>query len=212
MIKSLNTKQFDLDRMLGKQMSYSLVSKSKNKKSNEDFLYVLRNNISDEYRKAILSNDWNNYSFIYEMYYNYKLNGGDSRYIDTAIKDYQKQYEKQQGQKENDKIQHDCILDVINVVLNDTKEVETVSTEASREKFIDFNERVYDTYMSPMIKAIEGTELDCHNIAEAKPKSFEEMSKEEKIEFVNKEIDDVLDFIERNKQAKYNKYKKEFCK
>ena len=37
------------------------------------------------------------------------------------------------------------------------------------------------------------------------------MSREEKVKFVNKEIDDVLDFIERNKQAKYNKYKKEFC-
>lgn len=88
----------------------------------------------------------------------------------------------------------------------------TVSTEAPREKFIDFNERVYDTYMSPMIKIIEGTKLDCYSIAEANPKSFDEMSKEEKIKFVNKQIDSLLDFIETNKQAKYNKYKKEFCK
>ena len=55
-----------------------------------------------------------------------------------------------------------------------------------------------------------GTELDCHNIAEAvKSKSFAEMSYEEKFEFVNKEIDDLLDFIERNKQVKYNKWRKE---
>ena len=39
--------------------------------------------------------------------------------------------------------------------------------------------------------------------------SFVEMSYEEKIKFVNKEIDDLLDFIERNKQAKYNKWRKE---
>lgn len=50
------------------------------------------------------------------------------------------------------------------------------------------------------------------DIAEANPKSFDEMSKEEKIKFVNKQIDSLLDFIETNKQAKYNKYKKEFCK
>lgn len=56
-----------------------------------------------------------------------------------------------------------------------------------------------------------GTELDCHNIAETvKSKSFAEMSYEEKFEFVNKEIDDLLDFIERNKQVKYNKWKDEF--
>lgn len=77
-------------------------------------------------------------------------------------------------------------------------------------KFIDFNEQIYDTYMSPMIKAIEGTGLDCHNITETKPKSFDEMSKEEKIEFVNRQIDDLLNFIETNKQAKYNQWKKEF--
>lgn len=36
------------------------------------------------------------------------------------------------------------------------------------------------------------------------------MSKEEKIEFVNKQIDDLLGFVETNKQAKYNQWKKEF--
>lgn len=45
---------------------------------------------------------------------------------------------------------------------------------------------------------------------EIKSKTFEEMSREEKIKFVNKQIDDLLDFIERNKQAKYNTWKKEF--
>ena len=62
--------------------------------------------------------------------------------------------------------------------------------------------------MSPIAETIEGTELDYHNIAEAKPKSFEEMSYEEKIKSVNKQIDDLLDFIERNKQAKYDKWRK----
>lgn len=39
--------------------------------------------------------------------------------------------------------------------------------------------------------------------------SFAEMSYEEKIKFVNKQIDDLLDSIERNKQAKYDKWRKE---
>lgn len=30
-----------------------------------------------------------------------------------------------------------------------------------------------------------------------------------KIKFVNKQIDDLLDFVERNKQAKYDKWRKE---
>lgn len=83
-----------------------------------------------------------------------------------------------------------------------------VYTDSSGNRFAEPNIEVYDTYMSPMIKAVEGTELDCHNIAEAKPKFFEEMSKEEKIEFVNKQIDDLLNFIETNKQAKYNQFKR----
>lgn len=87
-----------------------------------------------------------------------------------------------------------------------------VYTDSSGNRFAEFNREVYDTYMSPIAETIEGTELDYHNIAKTvKPKSFEEMSYEEKIKSVNKQIDDVLDFIERNKQAKYNKYKKEFC-
>lgn len=44
---------------------------------------------------------------------------------------------------------------------------------------------------------------------ETKHKTFKEMSYEEKIKSVNKQIDDLLDFIERNKQAKYDKWRKE---
>nr|DAE24564.1 MAG TPA: hypothetical protein [Siphoviridae sp. ctyvQ1] len=95
-----------------------------------------------------------------------------------------------------------------------------VYTDSSGNRFAEFNIEVYDTYMSPIAKAIEETELDCTNIVEetyirdVKPrfnpaKSFEQLSKEEKVKFVNKEIDDLLDFIERNKQAKYDKWRKE---
>lgn len=194
-------------------MSYLPVSESKNKMSNNDVIrYNIKNLIDKEYRKATQSGDWSNYGFVYEAYYNYRLNGGNSYYIKAIVEKYRSQYERQQNQKYIEMAQHDALLNIIGIALNDTKEVETVSTEAPREKFIDFNERVYDTYMSPMIKIIEGTKLDCYSIAEANPKSFDEMSKEEKIKFVNKQIDSLLDFIETNKQAKYNKYKKEFCK
>lgn len=83
-----------------------------------------------------------------------------------------------------------------------------VYTDSSGNRFAEFNIEVYDTYMSPMAKAIEETELDCYNATEIKPKSFEEMSKEERIEFVNRQIDDLLNFIETNKQAKYNQFKR----
>lgn len=184
-------------------MSYSPVCKTKNKKSNnKSFLEDIRNSIDKEYRKAVQSGDWSNYNFVYEMYYNYKLNGGNGEYVKNIVKRYQNQY--------IEKIRRDCISSMIGSALNDTKEVEAVSTETPREKFIDFNERVYDTYMSPMIETIEGKKLDCYSIAETNPKSFDEMSREEKIKFVNKQIDSLLDFIETNKQAKYNQYKKEF--
>ena len=56
-------------------MAYSPVCKSKNKKSsNESLLEDIRNSIDKEYRKATQSGDWNNYSFVYETYYNYRLN------------------------------------------------------------------------------------------------------------------------------------------
>lgn len=188
-------------------MAYSPVFKSKNKKSDNEFLLeVIRSSIDKEYREAVQSDDWSNYEFVYEMYRNYKLNGVNSEYVKSIVKRYQSQYTI----KGIERIQRDFISRTINIALNDTKEVETVSTEAPREKFIDFNERVYDTYMSPMIKAIEGTELDCYNIAEAKSKTFEEMSYEEKIKSVNKEIDDLLNFIESYKQARYNTWKDEF--
>ena len=64
--------------------------------------------------------------------------------------------------------------------------------------------------MSPMAKAIEEAELDCYNATETKHKTFAEMSYEEKFEFVNKEIDDLLNFIESYKQARYNTWKDEF--
>ena len=85
-----------------------------------------------------------------------------------------------------------------------------VYTDSSGNRFAEFNREVYDTYMSPMVKAIKGTELDYHNTTETKPKTFEEMSYEEKIKSVNKEIDDLLNFIESYKQARYNTWKDEF--
>lgn len=162
-------------------MAYSPVFKSKNKKSdNESLLEDIRSSIDKEYREAVQSDDWSNYEFVYEMYRNYKLNGGNSEYVKSIVKRYQSQYII----NGTEKIRRDCISSMASAVLNDMRGAET----------------------------IEGTELDCHNIAKTvKPKSFIEMSYEEKIKFVNRQIDDLLDFIERNKQAKYNKYKKEFC-
>jgi len=193
-------------------MSYSPKNKSKgqnpfhkNRVNNEEFLYRVKENISEEYHKAILSDNWSNYNFVYEMYYNYTLNGGNSRYISVVMKDYKNQYEKQQSQ-EIDELQKSCVKDSISAIYN----CEAVTAETANKKLVEFNRQVYDTYMAPMAEAIEGAELTCHNIAETKLKSFKEMSKEEKIEFVNKEIDDLLDFIETNKQAKYNQFKKEF--
>lgn len=188
-------------------MAYSPVGKSKNKKSNnEPLLEDIRNSIDKEYRKAVQSDDWSNYNFVYEMYYNYKLNGGNSEYVKSIVKRYQSQYTINGIEK----IQRDCISSMINIALNDTRKTETVYTESVGKKPVKFNKKVYNTNMSQIAETIEGTELDCYNIAETvKPKSFEEMSYEEKIKFVNKEIEGLLDFIERNKQAKYNKYKKE---
>lgn len=189
-------------------MAYSPVCKSKNKKSNnESLLEDIRNSIDKEYREAVQSDDWRNYEFVYEMYRNYKLNGGNGEYVKSIVKRYQSQYTI----KGIERIQRDCISRMINIALNDTRKTETVYTESVGKKPVEFNKKVYNTNMSQIAETIEGTELDCYNIAETvKPKSFEEMSYEEKIKFVNKEIDDLLDFIERNKQAKYKKYKKEF--
>ena len=188
-------------------MSYSPVCKSKKDKSNnESLLENIRNSIDKEYRKAVQSDDWSNYNFVYEMYYNYELNGGNSEYVKNIAKRYQSQY----AIKGIEKIQRDCISSMVNIALNDIIGTETVYAESAGKKLVEFNRQVYNTNMSKIAETIEGTELDCHNIAKTvKPKSFEEISYEEKINFVNKQIDDLLDFIERNKQAKYNKYKKE---
>lgn len=108
---------------------------------------------------------------------------------------------------------------MVNIALNDTRKTETVYTESVGKKPVEFNQEMYDTDTSPMAKVMEGTGLDYTNIVEetyirdVRPrfnpaKSFEQLSKEEKIKFVNKEIDDLLDFIERNKQAKYDKWRK----
>lgn len=88
------------------------------------------------------------------------------------------------------------------------------------QKMIDeFNIEVYDTYMSPMAKAIEETELDCTNIVEetyirdVKPrfnpaKSFEQLSKEEKVKLVNKEIDELIEFCEKPIRERYEQWMK----
>lgn len=198
-------------------MAYSPVCKSKNKKSNnKSLLEDIRNSIDKEYREAVQSDDWSNYNFVYEMYYNYKLNGGNSEYVKSIVKRYQSQYTI----KGIERIQRDCISRMINIALNDTRKTETVYTESVGKKPVEFNQEMYDTDTSPMAKVMEGTGLDYTNIVEetyirdVKPrfnpaKSFEQLSKEEKVKFVNKEIDDLLDFIERNKQAKYDKWRKE---
>ena len=188
-------------------MAYSPVGKSKNKKSDNEFLLEnIRDSIDKEYREAVQSDDWSNYEFVYEMYRNYKLNGGNSEYVKSIVKRYQSQYTI----KGIERIQRDCISRMINIALNDTRKTETVYTESVGKKPVEFNKNVYNTNMSQIAETTEGTELDFYNIAEkVKPKSFEEMSYEEKNKFVNKEIEGLLDFIERNKQVKYNKYKKE---
>ena len=147
-------------------MSYSPVYKSKKKKSNnESLLEDIKNLIDKEYRKAVQSDDWSNYSFVYEAYYNYRLNGGCSYYIKAIVEKYKNQYERQQSQKDAEKMQYDALLDVISVALNGT-----TSTEKTTKQ---------------------------------------EVSNSVSIESVNKEIDDLLNFIESYKQAKYNKWRKE---
>lgn len=194
-------------------MAYSPVGKSKNKKSkNESLLENMRNSIDKEYRKATQSGDWNNYSFVYVTYYNYRLNGGNSYYIKAIVEKYKSQYERQQNQKNIETAQHDALLNIISVALDGTKDTIAVSGGYGNKTLAEFGEQVDDACFLPIAEVVKGTELDYHNTTETKHKTFEEMSYEEKIKSVNKEIEDVLDFIERNKQAKYNKYKKEFCK
>lgn len=148
-------------------MSYSPVYKSKKKKSNnESLLEDTKSLIDKEYRKAVQSDDWSNYSFVYETYYNYRLNGGCSYYIKAIVEKYKNQYEIQQNQKDVEKMQRDALLGIISVALNDT-----TSTEKTTKQ---------------------------------------EVSNSVSIESVNKEIDDLLSFIEGYKQARYNAWKEEF--
>ena len=191
-------------------MAYSPVCKSRKKKSNNDsFLEDIRNSIDKEYRKATLSGDWNNYSFVYEAYYNYRLNGGNSYYIKAIVEKYKSQYERQQNQKNIETVQHDALLNIISIALDGTKDTMAVSGDYGNKSLAEFGEQVSYTCLSPISEVVKGIELDYHNIIETKHKTFEEMSYEEKIKFVNKQIDDLLDFIERNKQAKYDKWRKE---
>ena len=191
-------------------MAYSPVGKSKNKKSkNESLLEKMRNSIDKEYRKATQSGDWNNYSFVYGTYYNYRLNGGNSYYIKAIVEKYKSQYERQQNQKNIETAQHDALLNIISVALDGTKDTMAVSGGYGNKKLAEFGKQVSYTCLSPISEVVKGTELDYHNTIETKHKAFEEMSCEEKIKFVNKQIDDLLDFIERNKQAKYDKWRKE---
>lgn len=192
-------------------MAYSPVGKSKNKKSNnESLLKHIRDSIDKEYRKATQSGDWNNYSFVYNAYYNYRLNGGNSYYIKAVVEKYKSQYERQQNQKNIEAAQHDALLNIISVALNGTKDTITVSGGYGNKTLAEFGEQVDDACFLPIAEVVKGTELDYHNTTETKHRTFGEMSYEEKIKSVNKQIDDLLDFIERNKQAKYNTWKKEF--
>ena len=193
-------------------MSYSPVGKYKNKKSNnESLLEDIRNSIDKEYREATQSGDWSNYDFVYESYRNYRLNGGNSYYIKAIVEKYKSQYERQQNQKNIETAQHDALLNIISVALDGTKDKITVSGGYGNKTLAEFGEQVDDACFLPIAEVVKGTELDYHNTTKTKHRTFGEMSYEERIKSVNKQIDDLLDFIERNKQAKYNKYKKEFC-
>ena len=192
-------------------MAYSPVGKSKNKKSNnESVLEDIRNSIDKEYRKATQSGDWNNYSFVYYAYYNYRLNGGNSYYIKAVVEKYKSQYERQQNQKNIEIAQRDALSNIISIALDGTKDTITVSGGYGNKTLAEFGEQVDDACFLPIAEVVKGTELDYHNTTETKHRTFGEMSYEEKIKSVNKQIDDLLDFIERNKQAKYNTWKKEF--
>ena len=71
-------------------------------------------------------------------------------------------------------------------------------------------------------KVMEGTELDYTNIVEetyirgVKPrlnstKSFEQLSKEEKVKLVNKEIDEPIEFCEKPIRERYEQWMKNRC-
>ena len=111
--------------------------------------------------------------------------------------------------------QNFCIKDLISAAYD----YETVSVETAGKKLVEFNRKVYDTYMSPMAKEIEGTGLDYTNVVEETyirdvkarfnpAKSFEQLSKEEKVKLVNKEIDELIEFCERPIRERYKQWEK----
>lgn len=78
---------------------------------------------------------------------------------------------------------------------------------------------MYGTGISPMAKVMESTGLDSTNIVEetyirgVKPrlnsaKSFEQLSKEEKVKLVNKEIDELIEFCEKPIRERYEQWMK----
>lgn len=139
--------------------------------NDSNYQLILQAIIKEKYSQAILSDDWSDYDYVYNVYYNYKHNGGNAAYIDQIINDYGRQYAK---------------------ALYETQYTEnntSISDKASHST-----------------KPVENFELNYENI-NVKPKTFESMIYEQKIKAANKEIDDLLDYIERNKQAKYRKYK-----
>ena len=94
-----------------------------------------------------------------------------------------------------------------------------VYTDSSGNRFAEFNIEVYDTYMSPMAKVMEGTELNYTNIVKETyirdvklrfnpTKSFEKLSKEEKVKLVNKEIDELIEFCEKPIRERYEQWMK----
>ena len=120
-------------------MAYSPVCKSRKKKSNNDsFLEDIRNSIDKEYRKATQFGDWNNYSFVYEAYYNYRLNGGNSYYIKAIVEKYKSQYERQQNQKNIETAQHDALFNIISIALDGTKDTIAVSGGYGNKTLAEF--------------------------------------------------------------------------
>lgn len=135
------------------------------------YQFILQAIIKEKYSQAILSDDWSDYDYVYNVYYNYKHIGGNAAYINQIINDYGRQYAK---------------------ALHETQ-------------YIESNISVFDD-VNHGTESVENSKLNYENI-NVKPKTFESMTYEQKMKAVNKEIDDLLDYIERNKQAKYRKYK-----
>lgn len=91
--------------------------------------------------------------------------------------------------------------------------------KSNNKSLLEFNEKMYGANISPMAKVMEGTGLDYTNIVEetyirdVKPrfnptKSFEQLSKEEKVRLVNKEIDELIEFCEKPIRERYEQWMK----